>query len=171
LKADVLKFLKNLFGAGDNATVSPAAYHGHMAEFVEFLVLVQTRDTMPPGTTDTLLRIGETLSADPYCLGYLSGTFEALCQAWEIPPAQRRVITGCAYTVMFRSLLQTCSNKQRAAAIQAGAFTRALELGSDAEFRRGQFDGCTELMRYLATKQRKDMPGKMHEHLKRLATA
>jgi len=164
----VLKFWKNLSSAAATSLLdTPAEYPATMAEMVEFLVLLQVVGT---GTGSSAkgnrLRIAITLSEDPYCLGYLSGMFDALCQHGKVPAAERRLIIGRAYALMFRDLLDGCADPRYAAAIEAAAFTRSLTLTQDPDFRRGQFDGCTELVRYAATRERAHLPVKMHAHLK-----
>lgn len=141
-----------------------------MAEMVETLVLLQISGTSPDsGTNGNLLRLGMTLSRDPYCLGYINGMFDALCQLWEVRPSDRKLIVGTAYMKMFRSLLSPLPDRHRASMISSEAFPRSLTVADDAAFRRGHFDGCSELVRYTTTKEQRDIPTRLHEHLKRMA--
>lgn len=167
----VLKFLKTLFGAADaSMPTSPVVYPRPMAEIVEYLVLLQTQGTAPSrGRQGSLLRLARALSEDAYCLGYLNGMFDALCQQWDVPAGERRLVTGSACTLLFRDLLDGCCDLRTAATIEDAAFNRAHAVAGDPEFLRGKFDGCTELTRYTVTKDSKDMPAKLHERLKQLA--
>lgn len=166
----MLTFLKNLFGAADaRIPTSPVAYPRPMAEMVEYLVLLQTQGTAPSrGRQGSLLRLGTTLSEDVYCLGYVHGMFDALCQQWDVPAGERRLVTGSACTLLFRDLLDGCCDLRTAATIEDAAFNRAHTSTGDPEFLRGKFDGCTELTRYTATKERRDMPVKLHARLKQI---
>lgn len=167
----MLKFLKTLAGnAAAPQPPSPVAYPRPMAEMVEYLVLLQTQGTAPSrGRTGNLLRLGITLSEDPYCLGYLSGMFEALCHHWDIPAGERPLVVGSASTMMFRDLLENCCDLRRAAAIEDAAFNGMRRYASDPVFLRGKFDGCSELTRYAATRDASDMPARLHDRLKELA--
>lgn len=141
-----------------------------MAEMVEFLILLQMQGTAPvSGKSGNLLRLATTLSQDPYCLGYLTGMFDSLCHQWEVPASERRLVIGSAATLMFRDLLDTCCDPRRTAAIEDAAFNGVLTFANDAAFLRGKFDGCSELTRYTATKNRDDMPARLHDRLKHLA--
>jgi hypothetical protein len=169
----VLKFLKSLFGAADaHLPTSPVAYPRPMAEMVEYLVLLQTQGTAPSrGRKGNLLRLGRILSEDAYCLGYLNGMFDALCLQWDVPAAEHRLVTGSACTLLFRDLLDGCCDLRTASVIEDAAFNNTNALGGDQAFLRGKFDGCSELTRYTATKNLKDMPAMLHERLKQLAEA
>lgn len=168
----MLKFLKNLLAAAPAPLIdTPASYPGTMAEIVEYLVLLQASG---PGngrsSKGNLFRIAVTLSEDPYCLGYLTGMFDALCQHAEVPVTERRLIIRSACSLLFHDLLGSCTDSRSAATIEAAAFSRSLTLAQDPEFLRGRFDGCSELVRYTATKEHAYLPSKLHGHLKQLAT-
>ena len=167
----MLNFLKSLLGTADaNIPTSPVAYPRPMAEMVEYLVLLQTQGTAPSrGRQGSLLRLCGNLSEDAYCLGYLHGMFDALCQQWDVPAGERRLVTGSAFTLLFRDLLDGCCDLRTASTIEDAAFNHAQAFSGDPEFLRGKFDGCTELTRYTVTKERHDMPVKLHERLKQLA--
>jgi hypothetical protein len=169
----MLKFLKSLFGNNDTpALPSPVAYPRPMAEMVEYLILLQTQGTAPSrGRKGSLLRLGTTLSEDAYCLGYLQGMFDALCHQWEVPANEQRLVIGSAFTLMFRDLLEGCCDPRRASVIEDKAFNQVHALAGDAAFLRGKFDGCSELTRYTATKDARDMPAKLHDRLKQLASS
>lgn len=167
----MLKILKNLAGTADAPpTVSPVAYPRPMAELVEYLVLLQARGTAPGcGRKGSLLRLGATLSEDPYCRGYLHGMFDALCQQWDVPAPEQRVVIGTASTLMFRNLLEGRCHPHDIAKIEDAAFNALHAHANDAAFLRGKFDGCSELNRYAATKQAAHMPARLHERLKCVA--
>lgn len=169
----VLKFLKHLFGTTDTpALSSPVAYPRPMAEMVEYLILLQTQGTAPSrGRTGSLLRLGRALSEDAYCLGYLQGMFDSLCHQWDVPANERRLVIGSASTLMFRDLLEGCCDLRTAAAIEDTAFNRVHALAGNPAFLRGKFDGCSELTRYTATRDAKDMPARLHDRLKHLASS
>lgn len=165
----VLKFLKNLAVSSASAP-GPAAYPRPMAEMAAYLILLQAAGTAPgSGRKGNVLRLAILLGKDPYCLGYLHGIFDALCEQWDVPPAERRLIVGTASTLLFRDLLDGCCDPRAAGMIEDRAFNGLHVFAGHAEFRRGRFDGCTELTRYTATKERRDMPARLHEHLKQLA--
>lgn len=169
----VLKFLKNLVGStGTPPSPGPVAYPRPMAELTEYLVLLQTCGTAPNrGRQGNLLRLATLLSEDPYCLGYLHGMFDALCEQWEVPAAERRVVAGTASTVLFRDLLDGCCDPRCAGKIEDTAFNNLHAYAGDPVFQHGKFDGCTELTRYTATGERGHLPGLLHQRLKQLAEA
>lgn len=141
-----------------------------MAEMVEYLILLQAPGTAPGGSRHgKLLGLTTTLSTDPYCLGYMTGMFDSLCHQWDVPACERRLVIGSAATLMFRDLLETCCEPRRGAAIEDAAFNGVLAFANDPAFLRGKFDGCSELTRYTATREREDMPARLHERLKHLA--
>ena len=169
----MLKFLKALAGTpAAPLPVSPVAYPRPMAEMVEYLVLLQTQGTAPSqGRKGSLLRLGRTLSEDAYCLGYVQGMFDALCHQWEVPAAERRLVIGSASTLMFRDLLDGCCDLRTITVIEDTAFNRMHAYAGDPDFLRGKFDGCSELTRYTATRESKDMPALLHGRLRQLAEA
>jgi len=166
----VLKFFKDLLGGAKAPLLdTPASSPRHMAELVEFLILLQAPGTAPAsGKKGNLLRLATSLSQDPYCLGYMMGMFDSLCQQWEVPASEQRVITGSACTLLFRDLLENVCDLRHAATIEDAAFNGARQHASDPAFQRGKFDGCSELTRYMATKKRDDMPLRLHVRLKEL---
>ena len=169
----MLTFLKSLFaGAEAPLLKTPASYPGTMAEMVEYLVLLQAPGTAPGSNRkDNLVRLATTLGNDPYCLGYLTGMLECLCHQWEVPAPEQRLVMGSATTLLFRDLLDKCCDPRRATVIEDAAFNGLLAFGSDPAFQRGKFDGCSELTRYSATKEQQDMPAKLHDRLRQLATS
>ena len=143
-----------------------------MAEMVEYLILLQTCGTAPSrGRKDNLLRLGTLLSEDPYCLGYLHGMFDSLCEQWDVPAAERRLVVGTASTLMFRDLLDGCCDPRCIGKIEDAAFNGVHAHADGVAFQRGKFDGCTELTRYTATKEQIHMPSRLHDRLKQLAEA
>lgn len=168
----MLKYLKTFFASPDAPFLqTPVTYPGAMAEMVEYLILLQAPGTAPGrGKNGALLDIATALSRDAYCLGYVSGLFDALCHQWEVPVSEQRLVIGSASTLMFRDLLDTCDPRS-ASAIEDAAFNSALMHAADPAFLRGKFDGCSELTRYTATKDQKDLPTRLHERLLHLASA
>lgn len=169
----VLNFLKNLVGPSKAAiSVSSIAYPRPMAEMAEYLILLQTCGTAPSrGRQGNLLRLATHLSEDPYCLGYLHGMFESLCEQWDVPAAERRVVTGTASTILFRDLLDNCCEPRCTGKIEDVAFNGLHAYAGDPVFQRGKFDGCTELTRYTATGDQGHLPGLLHQRLRQLAEA
>ena len=170
----VLKFLKKLVASPKAAppVPSPVAYPRPMAEMVEYLVLLQTCSTAPSrGRQGNLLRLAMLLAEDPYCLGYLHGMFDSLCEQWQIPAAERRLVVGTASTILFRDLLDGGCDPRTIGKLEDAAFNGLLAFANDPAFQRGKFDGCTELTRYTATKEQRDMPSRLHERLRQLAEA
>lgn len=143
-----------------------------MAEITEYLILLQTCGTAPSrGRQGSLLRLATHLSEDPYCLGYLHGMFESLCEQWDVPAAERRVVIGTASTILFRDLLDGCCDPRCAGKIEDTAFNGLHAYAGVPVFQRGKFDGCTELTRYTATGDQGHLPGLLHQRLKQLAEA
>jgi hypothetical protein len=166
----VLNFLKNLVGSTD--APPPPAYPRPMAEMTEYLVLLQTCGTAPNrGRQGNLLRLATALSEDPYCLGYLHGMFDSLCEQWDVPAAERRLVVGTASTILFRDLLDGCCDPQCVGKIEDASFNRLHTYAGDRVFQRGKFDGCTELTRYTATGEQGYLPVLLHARLKQLAEA
>lgn len=167
----MLNLLKKLAGKPEQlAPPSPVAYPRPMAEMVEYLILLQTCGTAPSrGRQGNLLRLGSLLSEDPYCLGYLHGMFDSLCEQWEVPAAERKLVIGTASTLLFRDLLDGCCDPRSVGRIEDTAFNGLHAHANDRTFLRGKFDGCTELTRYTATKDQADMPARLHDRLKQLA--
>lgn len=167
----MLNFLKNLVGSpGTPQQPGPVAYPRPMAEMAEYLILLQTCGTAPSrGRQGNLLRLATLLGEDPYCLGYLHGMFDSLCEQWEVPAAERRLVVGTASTILFRDLLDGCCDPRTVGTIEDRAFNGLLVHAADPAFRQGKFDGCTELTRYTATKDQGDMPSRLHARLKQLA--
>lgn len=165
----MLKFLKSLFPDNDAPFLqTPVTYPGAMAEMVEYLILLQApRSAANAGKSGNLLRLADTLSKDPYCLGYMAGMFESLCHQWEVTATERRLVIGSATTLMFRDLLDKCDPRS-ALSIEDAAFNSALMYAADPAYLRGKFDGCTELTRYAATKDQRDMPAQLQQHLQHL---
>ena len=172
----VLNFLKILVGARAAANFDsgpgPIAYPRPMAEMAEYLILLQTRGTAPSrGRNGNLLRLATFLGEDPYCLGYLHGMFDSLCEQWEVPASERRLVVGTASTILFRDLLEGCCDPRTVGRLEDAAFNGLHAFANDPSFRRGKFDGCSELTRYTATKEQGDMPVRLHARLKQLAEA
>ena len=172
LRITVLKFFKNILpGAKGPLLHTAAAAPRTMAELVEFLILLQAQGTAPnSGREGNVLRLANLLSTDPYCLGYMNGMFESLCHQWEVPVAEQQLVSGSACTLLFRDLLENCCDLRHASTIEDAAFNGARLHAGDPAFQRGKFDGCSELMRYTATKKRDDMPTMLHERFKQLLT-
>lgn len=168
---NVLNLLKKLAGKPERLPPrSPVAYPRPMAEMVEYLILLQNCGTAPSrGRQGNLLRLGGLLSEDPYCLGYLHGMFDSLCEQWEVPAAERKLVIGTASTLLFRDLLDGCCDPRSVGRIEDAAFNGLHAYANDRTFLRGKFDGCTELTRYTATKDQADMPARLHDRLKQLA--
>lgn len=173
----VLHLLKALFGSPDTTSptiAAPAtvAYPRPMAEMVEYLILLQTCGTAPSrNRKGNLLWLATLLSEDAYCLGYLQGMFDSLCEQWDVPSAERRLVTGTAATLFFRDLLDGCCDPRGVGRIEDMAFNGLHIMANDPGFRRGMFDGCTELTRYTATRDKGHLPGLLHERLRQLAEA
>lgn len=167
----MLKFLKDLFKAAEAPLLqTPVGYPGAMAEMAEYLILLQAKGTaIGQGRNDTLVRVASTVSSDPYCLGYMTGMFEALCEQWEVPPPERRLVTGSAMTLMFRDMLDACGDTRRTTVIEDAAFNGVLNHAGDPVFSRGRFDGCSELTRYAATREQMDIPARLRERLLQVA--
>jgi hypothetical protein len=173
LPVTMLNFLKNILGKTDPLQPpSPVAYPRPMAEMVEYLILLQTCGTAPSsGRKGNLLRLGSCLSEDAYCLGYLNGMFDCLCEQWEVPVSERKLVIGTAFTLLFRDLLDECCDPRCVGKIEDTAFNGLHAFANDPIFLRGKFDGCSELTRYTATKEQAHMPERLHERLKQLAVA
>lgn len=170
----VLNFLKNLVGssASPPSTPGPVAYPRPMAELAEYLILLQTAGTAPQrGRNGNLLRLAMLLGEDPYCLGYLHGMFDSLCEQWEVPAAERRLVVGTASTILFRDLLDDCCDPRTVGKLEDAAFNGLVTHAAHPAFLRGKFDGCTELTRYTATGEQADMPCRLHAYLRKLAEA
>lgn len=168
----MLKFFKGLFTGTETPFLqTPVGYPGAMAEMAEYLILLQAKGTaIGRGKNDTLVRLATTMSRDPYCLGYMTGMFEALCEQWEVPAQERRLVTGNATTLMLRDMLDGCEDTRRVTLIEDAAFNGLLTHASDPAFTRGRFDGCSELTRYAATKEQADMPSRLRERFLQIAT-
>lgn len=168
----MLKYLKGLFTGTETPFLqTPASYPGAMAELAEYIILLQAKGTVAGnGRNDTLVRLATTLSRDPYCLGYVAGMFESLCQQWEVPAQECRLVAGSATTILLRDLLESCKDTRRVTFIEDAAFNGLLNYASDPGFVRGRFDGCTELTRYATTKEQADMPLKLRERLQAINT-
>lgn len=173
LQKTMLNFLKTILGRTDELPApGPVAYPRPMAEMVEYLILLQTCATAPSsGRKGALLRLGNLLSEDPYCLGYLHGMFDCLCEQWEVPAFERKLVVGTASTLLFRDLLDECCDPRCVGKIEDTAFNGLHAFANDPVFLRGKFDGCSELTRYTATKEQAHMPERLHERLKQLAVA
>lgn len=168
----MLKYLKGLFTGTETPFLqTPASYPGAMAELAEYIILLQAKGAVAGnGRKDTVVRLATMLSRDPYCLGYLTGMFESLCQQWEVPAQEQRLVAGSATTLLLRDLLESCQDTRRVAFIEDAAFNGALNYASDPGFVRGRFDGCSELTRYATTKEQADMPLKLRERLQAINT-
>ncbi|OWW20578.1 hypothetical protein [Noviherbaspirillum denitrificans] len=168
----MLNFLKNLTDSSPATPPGPVAYPRPMAEMAEYLILLQAAGTAPgSGRKGNLLRLATLLADDPYCLGYLHGMFDSLCEQWEVPATERRLVIGTASTILFRDLLDDCCEPRTIGTIEDKAFNGLHAFAGDGDFRRGRFDGCTELTRYTATRERNDIPARLHERLKQLLEA
>lgn len=167
----MLKILKGLFTAAETPFLqTPVSTPGAMAEMAEYLILLQAKGTtIGHGKNDTLLRLASTISTDPYCLGYMTGMFESLCEQWEVPAQERRLVTGSATTLMLRDMLESCNDTRRVTLIEDAAFNGVLNHASEPAFSRGRFDGCSELTRYAATREQSDMPSRLRDRLLQLA--
>lgn len=176
-EAAVLHLLKALVGSSNTPSPSIAApttvaYPRPMAEMVEYLVLLQACGTAPDrGRKGNLLWLGTLLSEDAYCLGYLHGMFDSLCEQWDVPATERRLVVGTASTIFFRDLLDGCCDPRGVGRIEDTAFNGLHTLANDPGFRRGMFDGCTELTRYTATGEVAHMPSRLHDRLRQVTEA
>lgn len=154
--------LKRIFGFKNKKTLkTPVEYPGKMSEIVGNLIFVQTLGTGLRDFDDSS-RMVNKLAEDRYCLGYMMGMFDCLCQNWNVPDGDDIIVIGAAFALLFDGMDE---NNERAIIVGQTAFHRAISNSNNPLFSQGQIDGGSELKRYGDTKDKKYIPKMLHEYL------